>query len=957
MSGRKVLLGLGVALGLAPAASADDLERMLGLGLQLMIQSQRQGAAPASPQPQAATPTVPSVSTTRQGLPRSESVLQAQRQLNALGYDAGSPDGQAGARTRAAVSRWQADQGLPETGVLSDVELAALLAGPGPAAGSPPVEVLPIAEMVAIQRSLQSLGYDPGPADGVAGRRTGEEVSRFLIERGLDPYQTPIRQAQALILAEANGVAVDPQPPGMEGEVSPAVTTQVDAQGLNLPPGLAAGRDTASGAAMAGDAVILSEDSWIFGHPMDDLNSLDEQRAGLTNLVLLYALKGHPALLEDPTTTLEFVRVLPRDVVEPYVNFGQFAGSARWKGATQFAVEDSRQAFLSAFRDDLLALASSAPMALLDVSMMELGRYDATTGLLAVEAQPVPGRWWTAQGAPIRFEVSADATLPKEWPLPAEDARRVVEAAAAGYLRDGSVRAGSGFDFGASAPEGTTPIRAVVLTRIEVRGLRPVEHGILLELAATEAVVYDSLSGWTELGRLPLDGGEVAVVAGPPILDPLWPRLWRVSKDSTLLDDPAFVAETFAIRRSQEAELVGRSDAQPTTFPLVIAPALLGSRLEPAAEDLERLRDWMATQSQGLPERVTIRNLRIAGSDGATEFRPIDAIRLASAPPPGSSWQDAPLAAAGQIRPDSLGFAAMGSGLFATTVVSFHPDPAWYGIALPFSPSQDLGDLELDLLSATLETDDQGAPFVLLDVVPASLAWRRLDESGWITETGTVDVELTTVSETVSDPTWEVAGVRLGMPLAEAEAAAVAFMGGGEVRRFAEEEEDPVMGHHVQLAAEAVRESVVIFYDPGAEGAPVTAVGRSVLDVPEFPTLEEGIATVLPSLEAKYGPVSGTDPTAEWIVYWAVDPVVSVRLTDGLERNDPCALRNDLRSFTELGTVRFETPADGPDCGPMMAVSVEPGQIRQFMTDTGLFGPIHARVAAGSPPAALAIEF
>ena len=49
----------------------------------------------------------------------SASVREAQRHLNALGYDAGPADGISGRRTRAAVSSYQRRQGLPETGTVT----------------------------------------------------------------------------------------------------------------------------------------------------------------------------------------------------------------------------------------------------------------------------------------------------------------------------------------------------------------------------------------------------------------------------------------------------------------------------------------------------------------------------------------------------------------------------------------------------------------------------------------------------------------------------------------------------------------------------------------------------------------------------------------------------------------------------------------------------------------------
>ena len=53
-------------------------------------------------------------------------IRQAQELLNALGYDAGPPDGVAGPRTRRALAAFQARSGLPATGALNQETLTAL---------------------------------------------------------------------------------------------------------------------------------------------------------------------------------------------------------------------------------------------------------------------------------------------------------------------------------------------------------------------------------------------------------------------------------------------------------------------------------------------------------------------------------------------------------------------------------------------------------------------------------------------------------------------------------------------------------------------------------------------------------------------------------------------------------------------------------------------------------------
>ncbi|MFO1313925.1 MAG: peptidoglycan-binding domain-containing protein [Burkholderiales bacterium] len=54
------------------------------------------------------------------------SVMNAQNALNSQGYDAGRADGVMGPNTRAAITRFQADHNLPQTGTLDAPTLNAL---------------------------------------------------------------------------------------------------------------------------------------------------------------------------------------------------------------------------------------------------------------------------------------------------------------------------------------------------------------------------------------------------------------------------------------------------------------------------------------------------------------------------------------------------------------------------------------------------------------------------------------------------------------------------------------------------------------------------------------------------------------------------------------------------------------------------------------------------------------
>ena len=71
----------------------------------------------------------------------------------------------------------------------------ALADTPGRASG-------PAVELVALQLSLQVLGYDPGPIDGRGGPRTLAALGAYAQDRGIALNQTTVGFVVALIQAE-----------------------------------------------------------------------------------------------------------------------------------------------------------------------------------------------------------------------------------------------------------------------------------------------------------------------------------------------------------------------------------------------------------------------------------------------------------------------------------------------------------------------------------------------------------------------------------------------------------------------------------------------------------------------------------------------------------------------------------------------------------------------------------
>ena len=139
-----------------------------------------------------------------------------QSSLAAEGFDPGPADGVFGRRTRAAIGQWQAARGEEPTGYL-DTEAAKLLLErlpQMPEATVTPESVeaelaLSRADRRLIQSSLAAEGFDPGPADGVFGRRTRAAIGQWQAARGEEP--TGYLDAEAAKSLLALGTKPEPE--------------------------------------------------------------------------------------------------------------------------------------------------------------------------------------------------------------------------------------------------------------------------------------------------------------------------------------------------------------------------------------------------------------------------------------------------------------------------------------------------------------------------------------------------------------------------------------------------------------------------------------------------------------------------------------------------------------------------------------------------------------------------
>ena len=119
-------------------------------------------------------------------------ILAAQKKLSKLGFYKGTPDGQLGSQTSAAVRRYQIAENLKVTGELNPQTLQQLgIQGPSPAPayvaiadifkGGPYVSMSSETQVETIkqaQKNLKLLGYYNGPNDGMPN---GELVSAIKV--------------------------------------------------------------------------------------------------------------------------------------------------------------------------------------------------------------------------------------------------------------------------------------------------------------------------------------------------------------------------------------------------------------------------------------------------------------------------------------------------------------------------------------------------------------------------------------------------------------------------------------------------------------------------------------------------------------------------------------------------------------------------------------------------------
>ncbi|MEP3279292.1 MAG: peptidoglycan-binding domain-containing protein [Stappiaceae bacterium] len=135
-----------------------------------------------------------------------DQIQDFQTRLNTLGYNAGRPDGAIGRRTRSAISAFQAARQVPQTGILSEADVNALMVATSPNPGTSKAigqeetsqrqrqktatpegtRAQRTVSIVDVQKRLNQLGYDVGQIDGVLSQKMRDATAAFQRDNNRD---------------------------------------------------------------------------------------------------------------------------------------------------------------------------------------------------------------------------------------------------------------------------------------------------------------------------------------------------------------------------------------------------------------------------------------------------------------------------------------------------------------------------------------------------------------------------------------------------------------------------------------------------------------------------------------------------------------------------------------------------------------------------------------------------
>ena len=166
----------------------------------------------------------------------SSTVLELQRELNRLGFDAGPVDGLMGARTRSAIQAYQRDNqllvdGQPTSSLLSHVRSTAQSRTPAPAASRSELSSQQVAD---IQEALRGLGYTTGRASGRLDDETRAAIRSYESDHSLlmsgEPSTELLRH-----MRERAGAASAASPVPVDANTLARIQSELRVRGYPIP--------------------------------------------------------------------------------------------------------------------------------------------------------------------------------------------------------------------------------------------------------------------------------------------------------------------------------------------------------------------------------------------------------------------------------------------------------------------------------------------------------------------------------------------------------------------------------------------------------------------------------------------------------------------------------------------------------------------------------------------------
>jgi peptidoglycan hydrolase-like protein with peptidoglycan-binding domain len=142
-------------------------------------------------------------------------VKSAQKALNDRGYDSGTPDGVIGPRTKAAVNKFQADEGIAQSGTFDATTLSKLNVGGTQIVKSAPAD-LGRGGKAAAHNAVEGHPVAAGKAAGTGAETFGKKVakgSKSLAVGGVEKVGKGISAIGGKITGKAQGTDDDKNKP------------------------------------------------------------------------------------------------------------------------------------------------------------------------------------------------------------------------------------------------------------------------------------------------------------------------------------------------------------------------------------------------------------------------------------------------------------------------------------------------------------------------------------------------------------------------------------------------------------------------------------------------------------------------------------------------------------------------------------------------------------------------